>query len=691
MKIRNYLFACLGFVGVVAAVPASWLAWQEAAASRRAAEAMDIVDTLSAASLVREKLALERGVVNLPLSAGVPADDATRQNLAKARAETDTALKSYQDSAITLGDKASRDETSALGGVIGNVRRQADEWLRVDRSGRPADAPARFFDGIADVNAAVGRTIGRLGHRLNELDPDASDLADVAARASDLREETGQQSVLFLRALGSGKPLSLDTEREILVMEGAITRAWYEVESFITANGDLVDLRAALKTAHEGYMVQFAGYKRRVLEASRKGAPYDLDGAEWRRSASPLLQKVLAIRDAGFKEATTVATNHHDAAVRHTVTAAALLLVSLGVLGGVAMAIARRASTPIIQLAEVVAAIAGGRRDLTIPYRDRDDEIGTMAGAVEILQTRARDADAAEAAQEAEHTERDAHRREMEAATRTFLEQLDTVVNHLSGTAGTVQSHSEELSRSAERTSERSAAVASASALASSSIQTVAAASEELHASIAEISHRIDDASRISKDAVREAGTTADIVATLADCASGIGAVVDMINSIASQTNLLALNATIEAARAGEAGKGFAVVASEVKHLAGQTTKATEDIQIKVSEIRDVTGRAVTAISTISRTVNAISDAATGVAAAVEEQSAATQEIARNIQSAAQSTGAVSDTIGGVAETAENTRVSASDLLGASQGLLNEAEMLRNTVDDYVNHLRAAV
>lgn len=69
-----------------------------------------------------------------------------------------------------------------------------------------------------------------------------------------------------------------------------------------------------------------------------------------------------------------------------------------------------------------------------------------------------------------------------------------------------------------------------------------------------------------------------------------IGIMANLISDIAGEINLLSLNASIEAARAGEQGRGFAVVASEIGKLAGETSKAVDEIQNTITEVQQVFG-----------------------------------------------------------------------------------------------------
>ncbi|CAK0746849.1 methyl-accepting chemotaxis protein [uncultured Gammaproteobacteria bacterium] len=346
---------------------------------------------------------------------------------------------------------------------------------------------------------------------------------------------------------------------------------------------------------------------------------------------------------------------------------------------------------PLAAITEAMSEVAGGNFTLTVPGAGREDEIGQLAGALEIFRCNGEDKLRMEADQVRQRQEAEAEkRRTMARLADGFESSVKGVVSAVSAAATELQASAQSLTATADHTNAQCATVAAAAEQASTNVSTVAAATEELTSSINEISRQVSDSARIASQAVEEANRTNHTVASLSEAAQKIGEVVGLINNIASQTNLLALNATIEAARAGEAGKGFAVVASEVKNLANQTAKATEDIQSQVAQMQSVTGTAVDAIKGISKTIGRMSEITTTIASAVEEQGAATREISRNIQEASAGTQEVSGTIGNVIQTAAETGEMAGSVLGAAGELSRQSSSLQREVDGFIDRIRSS-
>jgi methyl-accepting chemotaxis protein len=369
------------------------------------------------------------------------------------------------------------------------------------------------------------------------------------------------------------------------------------------------------------------------------------------------------------------------------VVLAVALVIAIAV---VAMAVSGIAA-PLGRMAAAMRRLAQRDMAVEIPGVGRGDEIGAMAGSVQVFKDNMIRADELAAAQERAKAESAAAQR----ATRLqladgFESRVGNVVAALASGTTELRATAEAMSATATRTNDQATTVAAAAEEASSGVQTVAAAAEELAASIREISRQVAQSSQVSGRAVADARRTDAIVRTLADSAGKIGAVVQLISSIAGQTNLLALNATIEAARAGDAGKGFAVVASEVKSLANQTAKATDEIGSQITQIQGATTEAVQAITAINTTIEEVSRIATTIAAAVEEQEAATAEIARNVQQTAASNQQVTANIASVTHAVSDTGAAATEVCGAVTELSQQAEKLRHEVQDFMAGVRAA-
>jgi methyl-accepting chemotaxis protein len=355
-----------------------------------------------------------------------------------------------------------------------------------------------------------------------------------------------------------------------------------------------------------------------------------------------------------------------------------------------AVILVHRISRPIRFMTDAMLALAKKDYSVAIPARERRDEVGQMAQAIQVFKDSMAEGDRLAAEQKAEQSRKEQRQTAIEGMIKTFDQAAAAALDTLASASTEMQGTARSMSATAEETTRQATAVAAASEQASTNVQTVASAAEELSASIAEISRQMSDSTRIAGQAVDGAATASGQVRTLAEAAQRIGDLVKLINDIAGQTNLLALNATIEAARAGEAGKGFAVVASEVKSLATQTAKATEDITSQVKAIQDATSGAVVSIESITGTIGQINVISTTIASAVEEQGASTKEIARNVQEASAGTNEVSRNIAGVTQAAGQTGTAANQVLSAAGELAKQGDTLRAQVGTFLADIRSA-
>ncbi|MBR0758565.1 HAMP domain-containing protein [Bradyrhizobium jicamae] len=451
--------------------------------------------------------------------------------------------------------------------------------------------------------------------------------------------------------------------------------------SFVAIPTELFDdITAKLDTYQKGFMAW--------AETTQQSAAYDASMMKTFRAFEPLMVQVGEGVERLHKQADAA-----EAATREQTGMWMLVAFALSVLFvlGVSFLIGRSISASLAAMIGAMTKLAGGDVRIAIPGLGRKDEIGEMAGAVEVFKNNMVEAERLRGEQQAvERRQAEQRKSDMRELANAFEGAVGSIVETVSSAAAGLEASANTLTRSAARSQDLATAVASASEEASTNVQSVSSASEEMTSSINEISRQVQESSRVAGEAVSQAQKTNERVGELSKAAARIGDVVELINTIAGQTNLLALNATIEAARAGEAGRGFAVVAAEVKALAEQTAKATGEISQQISGIQAATQDSVIAIKEIGSTIARMSEISSTIAAAVEEQGAATQEISRNIQQAARGTAEVSGNITDVERGAGETGSASAQVHASAQSLSSESNRLKIEVARFLDSVRAA-
>ncbi|NBX03706.1 MAG: methyl-accepting chemotaxis protein [Alphaproteobacteria bacterium] len=494
-----------------------------------------------------------------------------------------------------------------------------------------------------------------------------------------IQDETGKYAGAFIYQLPIGDISKIFSNEENLGKTGVV--------HFVGADGLL---RNDARFAKEPTTLK---EKDETIEAKlalqgKSGIDLDVTG----KTGIPVVKSYTPYEFDGHKYALTFEMSR-DEVYEYVVNArnnfVMIALAIVAVIAALGVFFARSITNAISKITAAMRQVADGDLTTDIPSLSRKDEIGSMAGALQVFKENGQAMKQMEAEQEKlkQRAEED-RKKALHDMASTFEANVKSVVDIVAAAAAEMDATSRSVAGISDNNNKKLQKLTNEIGSTSRNVQMVAGATTQLSSAVNEISQQVARSTTIAANAVQEAQNADVTVQSLTEAAQRIGEVIEMINSIAAQINLLALNATIEAARAGEAGKGFAVVASEVKNLAGQTTKATEQIGQYIDSIQSATGDTVSAIKRIGGTINEISHISTTIAAAVEEQGVATQDIASNVQQAAKGTETIAHDAAEVSASSTESGVAANEMMGATSELSRQAETLRSEVDKFLVGVR---
>ena len=638
-----------------------------------------------------QNVRIERGSTRLHLEAQDAAAATMLTGLESIRAKSGPALVALISACgqVDCADTGEMAELQVRSDRLAALRPEIDKSLR-------QPLPARR-DGIAkEANATITALIDqleliskRLAARLGGVDAFTAVQVAIKDAAYVARDAAGLEKYP-VAAIIKDKAISAENRAKIAELRGKVDAGWKLVKEIVERPGmpaSVVTAAAAAQTVHFGTTVKMSDEIQQAVGAG-KDAP--VGATEFSKAVDAGTTSLVGVCEAALDAIVQHADAKSSEASSNLTLHAGLLLLAVTIGVCALVVIRRRILLPIDGITGAMLRVAGGDLSGAIPYSDRGDEIGRLAGALGTFKRNAEETLRLQREQHEEQVRKETRQQEMEAAVTEFGSTVARVLQSFGQSAERMSAASENLSEAADSSKSRATVVAGASEQTSANVQTVAAATEELAASIAEIGRQVTHAADRARNAVSEAHQTGETVRALDDAAQRIGAVVGLIQQIATQTNLLALNATIEAARAGEAGKGFTIVAHEVKNLAGQTAKATEEISSQISAIQASTRQTVDAIAGIAATVGEIDHTSAAIASAVEQQASATREITRNTNEAARGTQEVSSNILGVTEDANRTGAAAGEVHAAAGDLRRQAAVLGSEIDRFLDRIRAA-
>ncbi len=368
-----------------------------------------------------------------------------------------------------------------------------------------------------------------------------------------------------------------------------------------------------------------------------------------------------------------------------------------------------------------MSQLASGNLGIEVENRERRDEVGRMASAVQVFKDHAIErqrieAEAAEA-RTAAAAEREANaRRQASAAAEreeaiqklgiavskladknlafrvtdrladsyeplradlnSALDQLQQAFSSVAQSVSAVGNGTNEIAVATNDLSKRTEQQASSLEQSAAALNEITSRVTKTAGGAREASAAVATTRQISKKGMETVQRAADAMKQIEGSSRKIGEIIGAIDEIAFQTNLLALNAGVEAARAGDFGRGFAVVAAEVRALAQRAADAAKEIKGLVAQSHQEVKAGVTLVSDSAKSLSQIETSVAAIDSAVSS-------IAADAHAQATGLAEVSAAIAHMDQMTQQNASMAEEATAASQSLATEGEQLARLIGQF--------
>ncbi|MGX5735250.1 HAMP domain-containing protein, partial [Bosea thiooxidans] len=390
MSIKTMLVGLLALMGLVVAVLSGqqiWTAYERNDAAGKVAALSslnkNLFDALAAARL--ERASLQTAVIQPPGPNQGSIDTYTtrRKEVDAAMAQAQASFAGWRGTEL----KSASDTLQASFADFGKIRQQVDTEAKLAPAARTKDFPSTVFKVGETYLGALEKASAAVEAEIRGANPALSELVSIRSLAWSIRAVTGTSGAMVSAILAQNRPFDAKESRTITIAEGNGNFAWNSLRAIGEAPQTAPEIRAAIAKAQDTYFSgRFQGMRDEMIGKLTNGQTVAMTPDAWRESVVPALETIGDIASVSIAILNQRAVNAADATfwilMRYTaVFAAALLLTGFGF-----WLVLSRVTAPIGKMTQVMKTMAEGDLSVAVPYGDRKDEIGAMAGALTVFQ-----------------------------------------------------------------------------------------------------------------------------------------------------------------------------------------------------------------------------------------------------------------------------------------------------------------